>query len=269
LIYTEFATRYQLGQTPVADEYLQRFPNWRDRLTRLFEIHHLFSPDLHTVIDSPCETPFPSSVGRIQSGRGSARGTLGRYEILSELGRGAMGVVYAARQVGLDRIVALKVVPLGPSDAQPVADGPVVNRFANEAKTLASLQHPNIVQVYDVGVDGLMGHLAMELVDCGNLTRKLAAGVPPVKWSAELMIQLAVAVAYAHARGVTHRDLKPANILLTSAGEPKIADFGLAKCCATEGGQTTTGAIVGTPSYMAPEQAAGDVNIGPAADIYS
>ena len=268
VIYTEFATRYQLGQTPLADEYLDRFPHWRERLSRLFEIHHLFAAEAQTWADELGQWPHPASL--VAPNRSGQR--LGRYEILHELGRGAMGIVYSARQAGLDRTVALKVVPLlggesGPSDC-PGAPG-VINRFRNEAKAMAALQHPNIVQVFDVGVDGPIGHLAMELVDGGNLTDKITIEPLDVQWVAQLMMRLARAVAYAHQRGVTHRDLKPANILLTSAGDPKIADFGLARCCASDAGQTTSGGLVGTPSYMAPEQAAGEPNIGPAADIYA
>ena len=264
VIYTEFATRYQLGQSPRADEYLDRFPHWRDRLSRLFEIHHLFAAEAQT---------WASELGGLPSTMPNRSGQrLGRYEIVNELGRGAMGIVYSARQAGLDRTVALKVVPLlgGETgrDDDPGAPG-VVNRFRNEAKAMASLQHPNIVQVFDVGVDGPIGHLAMELVEGGNLTDKITGEPLDAQWVARLMMRLARAVGYAHQRGVTHRDLKPANILLTAGGEPKIADFGLARCCATDGGQTTAGGLVGTPSYMAPEQAAGEPNIGPPADIYA
>jgi tetratricopeptide (TPR) repeat protein len=268
VIYTEFATRYQLGQTPLADEYLDRFPHWRERLSRLFEIHHLFAAEAQTWADELGQWPHPASLAAPD--RSGQR--LGRYEILNELGRGAMGIVYSARQAGLDRTVALKVVPLLGGESGK-GDGPgapgVINRFRNEAKAMAALQHPDIVQVFDVGVDGPIGHLAMEWVDGGNLTEKITCQPLGVQWVAQLMMRLARAVAYAHQRGVTHRDLKPANILLTSAGDPKIADFGLARCCATDAGQTTSGGLVGTPSYMAPEQAAGEPNIGPAADIYS
>jgi serine/threonine-protein kinase len=274
VIYTEFATRYQLGQSPPPDEFLDRFPHWRDRLSRLFDIHHLFAAEARTWVDELAETTSSSPIAAAH--RSGHR--IGKYVIVNELGRGAMGIVYAARQIGLERMVALKVVPLLGGKAESGADGQMVHRFRNEAKAMAALQHPNIVQVFDVGVEGPLGHLAMELVDGGNLTANVddrpaqsdrAAMEKHARWSAELVMRLARAAEYAHQRGVTHRDLKPANILLTSAGEPKIADFGLARCCTIDGAQTTMGGLVGTPSYMAPEQAAGESYIGPAADIYA
>jgi serine/threonine protein kinase/WD40 repeat protein len=187
------------------------------------------------------------------------------YDILAELGRGGMGVVYQARQVGLDRLVALKVVLAG---AQ--ADAEERARFRREAEAIARLHHPNVVAIYEVGDQGGVPHFAMELCGGGSLAQQLAGSPLPPRRAAELVETLARAVQAAHEAGVVHRDLKPANVLLTEDGTPKITDFGLAKKLDDTGGLTATGVIVGTASYMAPEQASGDSKrVGPAADVYA
>jgi serine/threonine-protein kinase len=193
------------------------------------------------------------------------------YEILGLLGRGGMGVVYKARQVALDRVVALKLVLAGPH-ARPDE----LARFRTEAETIARLQHPNIVQIYEVGEANGQHFLSLEFVEGGCLARHLS-GIPlPGRRAAELVEHLARAMQAAHECGIIHRDLKPANVLVTTDGIPKITDFGLAKrlarasWAAPECGQTHTGAILGTPGYMAPEQAAGrGKEIGPATDVYA
>jgi eukaryotic-like serine/threonine-protein kinase len=187
------------------------------------------------------------------------------YEILGELGRGGMGVVYKARQVGLDRVVALKMILAG---AHAGADERA--RFRREAEAVARLQHPDIVQVHEVGEQEGRPYFSMEFLEGGSLARKLG-GIPlPARQAAEVVRRLAEAVHYAHQRGVVHRDLKPANVLLTADGTPKITDFGLAKRLDQEAGQSRTGDVLGTPSYMAPEQAfRGPHAIGPAVDIYA
>src|SRR5262245_40694611 len=142
-------------------------------------------------------------------------------------------------------------------------------RFRREAEAVASLCHANIVQIYEVGDHEGRPYFTMELVDGGSLAQKLTATPPPVRWAAELVASLADAVAVAHGAGIVHRDLKPANILLTADGTPKISDFGLARRLKGEGGLTWTGTTVGTPSYMAPEQASDNAGpIGPATDVY-
>jgi tetratricopeptide (TPR) repeat protein/predicted Ser/Thr protein kinase len=191
--------------------------------------------------------------------------TVAGYEILGVLGRGGMGVVYKARQQGLNRVVALKTLLAG---AHGGADE--LARFRIEAEAVARLQHPNIVQVYEVSEREGQPYLAMEFVDGGGLDKKLDGTPQPPRQAAELMVALARAMHYAHQRGILHRDLKPANVLLTTDGTPKITDFGLAKRLEQDKGQTRTGAIMGTPSYMAPEQAEGKTkHLGPAADVYS
>ena len=203
---------------------------------------------------------------------------VGDYEILGVLGRGGMGVVYKAKQKKLNRVVALKMI-LGGLHASDED----LRRFRQEAEASARLQHPNIVQIHEIGeIDG-KPYFSLEYVEGGCLANRMANEPQPVFSAAQLIEILARAMHYAHQRGIVHRDLKPANILLappppdgsatapvTSFGIPKITDFGLAKRMDTDLGQTQTGAIMGTPSYMAPEQAGGRIReIGPATDIYA
>ncbi|MFO1064116.1 MAG: serine/threonine-protein kinase [Pirellulales bacterium] len=193
--------------------------------------------------------------------------SLGGYDILGELGRGAMGVVYKAFQRGLDRVVALKMVLAG-NHATPEQ----LRRFIVEAKAVAHLQHPNIVQVFDIGESNGLPFFSLEYVDGPSLARHLERLPQAPEAAARMTEILARTMAYAHSNGVLHRDLKPGNILLTASGVPKIADFGLAKQIedADDAQSTRTGTIMGTPSYMAPEQARGDVqSVGPAADQYA
>jgi serine/threonine protein kinase len=176
-----------------------------------------------------------------------------------------MGVVYLARHAGLNRLVALKMI-LGAQHARR----DLLARFRTEAEAVAKLKHPDIIQVYDIGEVGGCPYLSLEYVEGGSLARQFnGTPQPPVK-AAELVSVLARAVHAAHRGGVIHRDLKPANVLLTAGGQPKIADFGLAKQVADEPSQTVSGSILGTPSYMAPEQADGRVrDIGARSDTYA
>jgi serine/threonine protein kinase len=189
----------------------------------------------------------------------------GDYEILGLLGRGGMGVVYKARQIGLNRLVALKMILAGSH-----ASAEELLRFKIEAEAVAELQHPNIVQVYDFGQRDGRPFFSLEYVDGGSLQQKLDGTPREPRWCAQLIETLARAIDFAHHRGIVHRDLKPANILLTADGVPKITDFGLAKRLQEDVGQTGTEAILGTPTYMAPEQAHGNkFKIGPPADVYA
>ncbi len=186
------------------------------------------------------------------------------YEILGELGRGGMGVVYKARQTALKRVVALKMILAGAH-----AGAGEVQRFRAEAEAVARLQHPGIVQVYEVGEHEGLPFFSLEFCPGGSLDRKLAGTPLKPKDAAQLVETLARAMHAAHEKNVLHRDLKSANVLLSESGQPKITDFGLAKKL-DEAGQTASGAIMGTPSYMAPEQAGGKSGqLGPAADIYA
>ncbi len=190
---------------------------------------------------------------------------LGDYELLEEIGRGGMGVVYRARQRSLDREVALKLMLHG-SQASPADQA----RFQAEVSAVAQLEHPHIVPIYEVGSDQGWQYFGMKLIEGETLSQQVAEGPMPEREAAQLVMQIARAIEYAHERGVVHRDLKPANILLGSQGEPHVSDFGLAKRTAAGDSLTQTGAILGTPSYMAPEQASGGRgNVGPLSDVYS
>jgi tetratricopeptide (TPR) repeat protein len=189
------------------------------------------------------------------------------YAILEELGRGGMGVVYKARQAGLNRLVAIKMIR-GGSGAGPNE----LARFRAEAEAVARLHHPNIIQIHEIGEADGRPYLSLEYVDGGSLAAHLAHGPLPVPQAVELIETLAQAVAFAHRCGIVHRDLKPANILLQTRETtvPKIADFGLAKLLDEEASKTQTGSVLGTPNYMAPEQAGGArAEVGPAADVYA
>jgi tetratricopeptide (TPR) repeat protein/predicted Ser/Thr protein kinase len=186
------------------------------------------------------------------------------YEILGELGRGGMGVVYRARQQGLNRLVALKMIIGGEH-----ADAGHVARFRAEAETVARFQHPNIVQIYEVGQQQGLPYFSLEFIDGPPLSHECRGIALLPERATELLESIARAMHYAHSRGIVHRDLKPANILLTREGVPKVSDFGLFKQFETDEGQTRTGAVMGTPSFMAPEQARGDQRVTPLADVYS
>jgi serine/threonine protein kinase len=202
---------------------------------------------------------------------------IGGYELLEEIGRGGMGIVYKARQIELDRTVALKMI-LGGALSSPEE----LQRFRIEAEAAGRLQHPNIVQIYEINeVEGRC-YYSMEYVPGPGLAEQLANGPMPCKEAARLLATLARAVQHAHQNDILHRDLKPSNILLSplpaegegsgvrGLGVPKITDFGLAKRLHADSIKTRTGAVMGTPSYMPPEQAAGRVHdLGPRSDIYS
>lgn len=190
---------------------------------------------------------------------------LGDYELLSELGRGGMGVVYQARQVPLDRMVALKMILRG---AHASSDD--LSRFRAEAEAVARLDHPHIVPVYEVGELEGQPYFSMKFVAGTTLARRLADGPLPAREAAMILAPICRAIHFAHQQGVLHRDLKPSNILIDFDDRAHVTDFGLAKRITDDAGLTHTGAIIGTPSYMAPEQAAGNRGeIGPASDVYS
>jgi tRNA A-37 threonylcarbamoyl transferase component Bud32 len=185
------------------------------------------------------------------------------YAILGELGRGGMGVVYKARQIKANRLVALKMILAGGH-----ADADERQRFRTEGEAVARLQHRGIVQVFEIGEHDGRAFFSLEFCPGGSLDRKLG-GMPLLPTVAAVLIQqLAQAMHAAHLASVVHRDLKPANILLAADGSPKVTDFGLAKKL-DETGQTATGSIMGTPSYMSPEQAAGKKEVGPRTDVYA
>jgi serine/threonine-protein kinase len=206
-------------------------------------------PTLTDPNDQECPQPVP----------------FGSYLLLEKIGKGGMGVVYKARQTGLNRLVALKMILAG-AHAGPEE----LDRFHREAEAIARLRHPNVIQIHDCGVHEGQAYFSMELVEGGTLARRLAGQPLPPAEAAELAQTLARAVQAAHEQQIIHRDLKPGNILLDSDGSVRITDFGLAKLLDADSAQTQSEAILGTPSYMAPEQARGDVKtIGPGTDVYA
>jgi hypothetical protein len=187
------------------------------------------------------------------------------YEIIEELGRGGMGVVYRAVQKRLNRVVALKMVLSGGH-----ATTQDRLRFLSEAEAIAAVKHPGIVQVFDFGTHEGLPFFSLEFCEGGSLAARLADNPLPARQAAQLVEQVARAVQAAHERGIVHRDLKSANVLLAGEGDiAKVTDFGLAKRIESAAGLTATGAVMGTPSYMAPEQALGKKEVGPAADTYA
>jgi eukaryotic-like serine/threonine-protein kinase len=263
LIYGEFLLREQQGDSAAPEEFYWRFPRFAARLARQLELHGVLNSD-SLVVDSHRD---PAQEGKApDSGAGHAvRSIAPGYQILGELGRGGMGLVYKAWQVSLKRVVALKVIR-----AHAYADSGAAARFHAEAEAAARIQHPNIVQVFEVGENDGSGYLVLEYVAGEGLDRKLSGALQDPRDSARLIEILARAIHFAHQRGIVHRDLKPANVLLTEDGVPKITDFGLAKLLERDEGLTQIGDLLGTPSYMAPEQVRGRSDqITPATDVYA
>jgi WD40 repeat protein/Flp pilus assembly protein TadD len=263
LVEVDIECRRRCGERPCADEYRNRFPD-------------LDSVWLAGVLAAPiaaAQAAGPAGLTQDEHGRPGAGDPAGLpdsleglhvpgYTVIRELGRGGMGVVYLARQADVDRVVALKMLLSGgPGEAD-------LARFRREAQTLGRLQHPNIVAIYEVGEHQGRPFFSLEFCPGGNLAHRLGGAPLPPREAAELVRRLASAVQAAHDADVVHRDLKPANILLAADETPKIGDFGLARKL-DEAGTTRTGDVIGTPSYMAPEQAAGQKNVGPAADVYA
>src|SRR5215831_11552539 len=180
-------------------------------------------------------------------------GELGDYELLEEVGRGGQGVVFRARQKSLNRTVALKVISLG-----QWASKVHLKRFRREAEAAASLDHPSIVPIYEVGERDGQCYFSMKFVEGGQLDEVVKRAPMPIRQAAHLIAKVARTVHYAHEHGILHRDIKPGNILLDQNGEPLLTDFGLARLLDTESTVTRTMEVLGTPSYMAPEQAVGN-----------
>jgi WD40 repeat protein/tRNA A-37 threonylcarbamoyl transferase component Bud32 len=257
----------QAGQSPDRDDLLARHPDLAPDLAAFFAGHdrlkRLAEPN-----PANCTTLPPDAASAGAPSLGSVR-YFGDYELLDEIARGGMGVVYKARQVSLNRVVALKMILAG-----NLASEADVRRFRAEAEAAANLDHPHIVPIYEVGEHQGRHYFTMKYIDGSSLAARVGSFVGRPKEAARLLARVARAVHHAHQRGILHRDLKPANILLEGrAGgvnplAPHVTDFGLAKQVETNRGMTLSGAIVGTPGYMAPEQAAARKNLTTAVDVY-
>lgn len=293
LIYLEYVLRRERGQTPILADFQRRFPSFEQDIAILIQVDSAIGV---TELDGSSSTHVElgesmalrsASIGKSVSQQFSQ---VGDYELQEVIGRGGMGIVYRAIQPRLGRAVAVKTM-----DAMASLDRSLIRRFQAEASLAARLQHPNIVLIYEVGSQADVPFFSMELVTGGTLAQATSERPLQPKIAAKLIESLARAVGYAHSHGIVHRDLKPANVLLApsthadaidlsphdSLGrplesrlserfEPKIADFGLAKSLGSQGHGTLTGALIGTPSYMSPEQVDSTLgDVGPACDIYA
>ncbi len=259
LLLLEIDYRRLAGERPTPEEYLARFPTL-DPAWLTAALTAAVPPAPRAIVAGDAATvPGPSGA---PDGPGMP---VPGYEVLGELGRGGMGVVYKARDTRLNRLVALKRIRAGGH-----ADPEERARIRREAEAVARLQHPHIVQIYEIGEHGGSPFLALEYLEGGSLEDRLRGAPLPPGPAARLVATVARALHAAHGREVVHRDLKPANVLLTTDGTPKVADFGLAKRLDAAGSQTHSGVIVGTPPYMAPEQAAGRQSaVTPRTDVYA
>jgi serine/threonine protein kinase len=284
------------GQTPDPEEFIARHSEFAAELREFFADHARmqglagdFSPsgrlgskadsispgEASTLIpevvspaDAPTLPPCEPGAARAEAGSIFLETKVryfGDYELLEEIARGGMGVVYKARQINLNRLVALKMILAG-----QLASPDDVKRFYTEAEAAAQLDHPGIVPIFEVGQHEGQHFFSMGFVEGQSLAGRVAAGPLPPREAAQLVAEVAEAAQYAHDKGVIHRDLKPGNILLDQQGKPRVTDFGLAKLTESGSDLTGTGQILGTPSYMPPEQASGKTDrIGPLADVYS
>jgi WD40 repeat protein/tRNA A-37 threonylcarbamoyl transferase component Bud32 len=261
------------GRTPDRDELLRRHPELADDIRAFLDDQEQmdrFARSLHKAqaSDAPAGDAPDGEATIGADGSPAAEPPrieyFGDYELLAEIARGGMGVVYKARQVSLNRIVAIKMILAG-----QLASPAEVQRFRAEAEAAANLDHPNIVPIYEIGEHEGRHYFSMKLVEGGNLSALVPAAGGFLKKAIGTLSTVARAVHFAHQRRILHRDLKPANILLDAKGVPMVSDFGLAK--RVEGGSdvTRSGAIIGTPSYMAPEQARAEKGLSTAADVYS
>ena len=266
LIYNEIVLREELGEHPSEVEYARRFPHMRTDLELQFEVHRAVQGD--KVLAQTAQINV-ETLPEVKLPAGGLGPNLPEYEVLHRLGQGGMGVVYKARHRRLHRNVALKMFRPG-----RIPTAREISRFQTEAEAIARLQHPNIVQIFEVGQADGLPYLALELADRGTLSEQLKKYPFAPRAAAELIQTLAGAVHHAHDRNIIHRDLKPSNVLFTHEGTPKLTDFGLAKLLEEDPDSprdaTRTGEPIGTPRYMSPEQATGRHDgIGPATDVYA
>ncbi len=253
-----FLARLQAGEKPDRVAILREHPQWASALDCLEALEQL----------APAAKNEPA-IGDGGADAAALAGAMpcdfGPYELVREIGRGGMGVVYEARQKGLDRSVALKMILAG-----HLASPELVRRFQSEARAAARLRHSNIVHIHEVGQSNGQHFFTMEYIAGPSLAERIKQGPTDANAAARLVSTVARAVEHLHQQGIVHRDLKPSNILLDADGQPFVTDFGLAKVFADGGDATATGVIAGTPSYMAPEQASGRrAEVTAAADVYS
>jgi Tfp pilus assembly protein PilF len=266
LLVREYQLRRRRQPELPFQEYVQRFgqlaEDLQERLSNLPTIEQpAVSAGLTVAPSLPQSAPLtPGS----QSGEPAPPPSLPGFKIERELGRGGMGVVYLARQVRLNRVVALKMILAGSH-----AGAEERLRFLAEAEVIAAIEHPGIVRLYEFGTHEGSPWFALEYCPGGTLHRKLAGTPLPVRESASLVERIARGVQAAHDKKIIHRDLKPGNILLDAQNQPRVTDFGLARRVEGDSGLTQTGAVMGTPSYMPPEQAQGRKDLGPATDVYA
>lgn len=266
------------GESVDRSALLNAHPEHADALRDFFETHErMKSAAAHDSEEAdqtlpPRTTDGETTIGPDESdptsdppGVGDKIRYFGDYELLEEIARGGMGVVFKARQLNLNRIVALKMILAG-----QFAGAEDIQRFYTEAEAAGQLDHPGIVPIFEIGEHSGQHYFSMAFVEGESLAQRIVDGPLPPNEAAELVKQISEAMAYAHERGVIHRDLKPANVLIAPSGQPKVTDFGLAKRSEADKDLTGTGQILGTPAYMPPEQAAGKVDgVGPIADVYS
>jgi serine/threonine-protein kinase len=258
------------GQPVQTSEWLARYPEFADELAGFFagqeKVHRLAAP-LRSALAAAATPPADRTPPPGAPDTGDAAGlpaSLGDYELQEEIGAGGMGVVYKARQRSLGRLVALKMIR-GDHAAYPTEG----RRFRNEAEMAAGLDHPHIVPVHEVAEHAGQLYFSMKLIEGGSLAARIGQFRSDPRGAARLVATVARAVHYAHQRGILHRDLKPGNILLDAAGKPHVTDFGLARRVESDSSLTQSGALVGTPAYMAPEQASGQKGaVTTAADVY-
>jgi WD40 repeat protein len=277
-VLADYILALDAGHPGPPEALLSRYPQFHDELLQFIEdrkrIARLTEPLRHFPETVKSANGIPVTQGlqdpSFQNGAAKSVRSFGPYELLEEIGYGGMGVIYKAMQKGLERPVALKILQAG-----PWAGAGDLERFKNEARTAAELDHPNIVPIYEVGEHDRCFFYTMKLIEGGSLAQGLASEAAGAlnkqkqMWIAQIGATLARAVHYAHQRGILHRDLKPANVLLDSQGRPHITDFGLAKRLGIDQNLTVTGAIVGTPNFMAPEQAQGRKGtVTTATDVY-
>ena len=278
-LIAEYLAQEEAGRPPDRDDLFARHPEFAAELELFFEGHdqlkRLGAPDATippTDVNEQATEAWSVEAKAVAHGNGERvhpPGTrlryFGDYELLEEIARGGMGVVYKARQVTLNRVVALKMILAG-----HLASPDDVKRFHTEAEAAANLQHPNIVAIHEVGEHEGQHYFSMDYVEGRSLADLVRANPPSAKQAAAYVRSIAQAIQYAHEQGTLHRDLKPSNVLIDRHNQPRVTDFGLAR--RIEGGSdlTNTGQILGTPSYMPPEQAAGNRGqVGPASDVYS